>query len=128
MRFLGVLVLATPQLVPRWGLDTENDIQISRGRHPEIFRQEHPSMECCNGGSRDQGCDNSCTGVFRRRKRDMPRKLGGKSDLQRRLDSFKMTPVRASVKEMGKIDDLDAAILPAGQTLGHKYMCTMLID
>ena len=57
-----------------------------------------------------------------------PQTTGAKSDLSRRLNSFKIAPGSNPLEEMGRIEDLAAEMSTAGLTLDDHMLYTIFID
>ena len=57
-----------------------------------------------------------------------PQMTGAKSDLSRRLNSFKIAPGSNPIEEMGRIEDLAAEMRAAGLTLYDHMLNTIFID
>ena len=76
----------------------------------------------------------SCTGGPRREKRGTlslrgPQTTGAKSDISRRLNSFKIAPGSNPLEEMGRIEDLAGEMRTAGLALDdHMLYYTIFID
>ena len=57
-----------------------------------------------------------------------PQTTGAKSDISRRLNSFKIAPGSNPLEEMGRIEDLAAEMRTSGLTLDDHMLYTIFID
>ena len=122
--FLSVFVSHPPQYIPAGELDTENLALVDRGYSREsahIYALAWNFLPTALRSKSDKSILHRCTSP--REARDAllawcaPQTTGGKPDLSRRLDSFKIAPGSSYLEEMGRIDNLAAEKRTAGMNL-----------
>ena len=133
--FLSAFVSDPPQYIPVGELDTENSVLVARGYSREsvhIHTLAWNFLSTALKSKSDKSILHRCTSP--REAWDAllawygPQTTGAKSDLSRRLNSFKIAPGSNPLEEMGRIEDLAAEMRTAGLTLDDHMLYTIFID
>ena len=121
-----------PQYIPVGELDTENSVLVDRGYnrksvhiHALAWDFLSTALECKS----DKSILHTCTSP--RKAWDAllawygPQTTGTKSDLYRRLNSFKIAPASKPLEDMDRMEDLAAEMPTAGMTLDDHMQYTI---
>ena len=124
-----------PQYVPGGELDTETSVLVGRGYNRErvhIHALAWNFLSTTLRSNSDKNTLHRCTSP--REAWDAllawygSQTTGAKSDLSRRLNSFKIAPGSNPLEEMGRIEYPAAAMRTAGMTLDDHMLYTVFID
>ena len=123
------------QYIPVGELDTENSALVERGYSREsvhIHALAWNFLSTALKSKSDKSILHRCTSPREAwgalHEYNGPQTTGGKSDLSRRLDSFKIAPGSNPLEEMVRIEDLAAEMRTAGLTLDDYMLYTIFID
>ena len=132
---MSAFVSDPPQYIPVGELDTQNSVLVARGYSREsvhIHTLAWNFLSTALKSKSDKSILHRCTSP--REAWDAllawygPQTTGAKSDLSRRLNSFKIAPGSNPLEEMGRIEDLAAEMRTAGLTLDDHMLYTIFID
>ena len=133
--FLSVFVSDPPQYIPVGKRDTENSVLVERGYSRESVHMHALARSFLPKALKrksDKSILHRCTSP--REAWDAllawydPQATEAKSDLSRRLNSFKIPLGSSALEAMGRIEDLATETRTAGLTLDDRMLYTIFVD